>query len=104
MRHRRPMERPDRPPVQGEVVDRRSHREVPIARKRSRTDRAIFFFGENETGRTILGWTLGLILAAPFFLFKWWWAAILTAAVLGFAAGYWVARRSWLDDGDVPPL
>ena len=98
------MERPDHSAVQGEVVDPRTHREVPIARKLSRTDRAIFYFGENPTGRVISGWTLGLLIAAPFFLFKWWWAAILAALVLGFVAGYWVARRSWLDDGNVPPL
>lgn len=98
------MEHHDYPVVQVEVVDPRTHREVPIARKLSRTDRVIFWLCGDEVGRGFLGVTSALLIGGPMFLFGWWWVAVLTGTLLGFVTGYWLARRAWLDDGNVPPL
>lgn len=66
--------------------------------------RALLWGFESTTGRTTLSLVLAAGLGLPLILVGWWWAAVVVALILGFLAGYWVARAYWLAGEDVPKL
>ena len=68
----------------------------------SRWRRLVIWFCEDRVGRGIAGVAAGLILCTPIFLFKGWGLAILAALLLGFVAGYRLAR-SFATSGQIPP-
>lgn len=52
----------------------------------------------------VLSWAIFASLAVPFFLFGWWWAAVVAGLLLGFYLGYWTSRAYLIDGDDIPRL
>lgn len=46
---------------------------------------------------------ISLIVFAPIFLWGWWLFVVIAWGV-GFAAGWWAARRHWQASGEIPRL
>jgi uncharacterized membrane protein len=51
----------------------------------------------------LVQWIVAIALIAPAFFWRPWIVFILGWG-FGFAIGWWAARKSWLQDGNVPPL
>lgn len=82
--------------IDGEVTERR-HKKPALWRR--------FLAAYDGQGRWsgLAQWTVAVVLIAPVFL--WWpWAIFLLGWGIGFACGWWAARKTWLKDGEIPRL
>lgn len=68
----------------------------------SRWRRLVIWFCEDPVGRNIAGVVAGLLLFSPVYFFKWWGLALVAALLIGFVAGYRLAR-SFATSGQIPP-
>lgn len=65
---------------------------------------AVLWLLESGPGRTSISLFAAAILGIPLIFAGWWWAAVVTALLVGFVCGYWVARSYWRSGQDIPPL
>jgi len=68
----------------------------------SRWRRLVIWLCEDDVGRNISGLIVISVLFAPIYFFKWWGLAVVVALLVGFVAGYRLAR-SFITSGDIPP-
>lgn len=68
----------------------------------SRWRRLVIWLFEDKVGYTITSLIAAIILMVPIGLFGWWGFALVAAGLLGFVAGYRLAR-SYAKSGQLPP-
>lgn len=68
----------------------------------SRWRRLVIWLFEDKVGYSITSIAFIFALFSPIYFFKWWGLAIVTAALLGFWAGYRLAS-SFAKAGQIPP-
>lgn len=68
----------------------------------SRWRRLVIWLFEDKVGYGITSLVVGSLLFGPVFAFGWWWVAVIAGTLLGFVAGYRLAR-SYAKSGQMPP-
>lgn len=68
----------------------------------SRWRRLVIWLFEDKVGYGITSVVFASLLFGPVFVFGWWWVAVITGTLLGFFAGYRLAR-SFATSGQLPP-
>lgn len=68
----------------------------------SRWRRLVIWLFEDKVGYTITSSVAATILFGPVFIFGKWWIAVVAGTLLGFWAGYALAR-SFAKSGQLPP-
>lgn len=88
-----------RPPIDGDAVSTGSR---PY--QRPLWARAVIWLGGTSAGLSLIGLVVGFAFWIGLELWGWGVAVVLAALLVGFAAGYWTARRLWIEEGAVPKL
>lgn len=68
----------------------------------SRWRRLVIWLCEDDVGRGLAGLIVGTLLFGPVFVFGGWWIVVVAGTLLGFFAGYRLAR-SYATSGELPP-